>query len=139
MKNKLFDDIMDTIVGKPEGQPITMSFIDFKNVYKGPATAVSVRMPDGKSIKISCLKGQQLREVLQGSGIEVYSGKSKLTNCGGGGVCGTCAVGVIAEDWEERPQFEALRLKKFDANCRLSCNTMIEGDCEVIMSPQKIA
>lgn len=70
---------------------------------------------------------------------DVYSGKAKLTNCGGGGVCGTCAVAVEAEDWEERPAFEAQRLRKYAPNCRLSCNTKIEGDCEVFISPPKIA
>lgn len=88
---------------------------------------------------IKCLKGQSLRDVLLGSGLDVYGGKAKLTNCGGGGVCGTCGVGVIAEDWEERPAFEAQKLKKYDSTCRLSCNTKVEGDCEVIISPPKIA
>ena len=35
VKNADFDSIMDEIVSKPESADIKMSFIDFKDVYKG--------------------------------------------------------------------------------------------------------
>lgn len=41
------------------------------------------------------------------------------------------------EFWEQRPDFEAKKLKKYDEKCRLSCNTIIEGDCKVIIQPMK--
>ena len=57
----------------------------------------------------------------------------------GGGSCGTCVVSVLDNaDWEERPNFEAQRLKKYPAKARLSCNTVIEGDATVIVNPPKL-
>lgn len=38
----------------------------------------------------------------------------------------------------ERPQFEALRLKKYSGKARLACNTIVEGDCKVQLKPKKI-
>ena len=139
MKNLDFDSIIDEITSKPEDQDINMAFIDFKDVYKGPAK-LTVRRPDGNTITVSCLKGQSLRTVLTGVGIDVYNGKAKITNCGGGGICGTCVVSVIppVNDWEPRPAFEAKKLRRYDEFARLSCNTIVEGDCEVIVSPPKV-
>ena len=63
---------------------------------------------------------------------------SFIGNCGGGGTCGTCVVQVQDNEfWEQRPDFEAKKLKKYDEKCRLSCNTIIEGDCKVIIQPMK--
>ena len=82
-----------------------------------------------------------MRPLLLSNKIDIYQGSAKLTNCGGGGgSCGTCVVSVTQNsDWEERPDFEAKRLKKYDNSARLSCNTVIEGDCVVTMAPKKIA
>ena len=42
-------------------------------------------------------------------------------------------------DWERRPDFEDKKLKKYDQTARLSCNTVVEGDCTVICGLQKTA
>jgi ferredoxin len=132
-----FDQVIDILVSIPESQPIDMVFIEAKNIFKG-AAVLNVKTATGtKSIK--SLKGLNLRRVLLDNGVDVYGVKGKLTNCGGGGSCGTCAVRVTDNDyWEQRPDFEALRLKKYDANARLSCNTIIEGDCTVEIEPPKV-
>lgn len=80
-----------------------------------------------------------LRGELLGNKIEVYQGKSRLTNCGGGRTCGTCAVRVVDNEfWDPTPEVDTLRLKKLnDPTARLSCNTIIEGDCTVYTLPQK--
>jgi len=130
-----FDSVMDVLIDLPTDQPAEMVFVDRKAVERGPAV-LSVRQENGKDITINCLKGQILRDVLLSSGMDVYDMKGKLTNCGGGGSCGTCAVEVIAQDWMPRADFEALRLKKYNENARLSCNTVIEGDATVILRPK---
>lgn len=132
-----FDTIIDTIVDAPEDQPLKLEFIDPRTVQRGPAI-LTVDTPDGLQREIAALKGQMLRTVLQENGVEVYAGKAKWTNCGGAGNCGTCAVEVTDNEfWEARPRFEALRLKKYGENARLSCNTVIEGDCTVKVQPPK--
>ena len=133
-----FDNIMDLLVDFPVERPLTLSFIDPKFVMKGPAL-VSVITPEKRRIEINALKGQNLRTILLSSGVEVYDAKGKFSNCGGGGNCGTCVVRVSANDfWEQRPKFESLRLKKHSEDARLSCNTIIEGDCTVTIRPEKI-
>lgn len=131
-----FDSVMDILIEIPVEQDIELVFVDPRSVQRGPAI-LTVHTPEGQTVTLKCLKGQNLREQLLGSGIEVYEMKGKLTNCGGGGSCGTCAVEVVCEDWEPRPDFESKRLKKYGPNARLSCNTIIEGDAEVVVRPKK--
>lgn len=136
LKYKTFDDIIDVFSKVPDGGKLNLVFIEPRNVFKGPAV-ISVKLPNGKDMVLNSLKGLTLRTVLQSAGVDVYSGKSKLTNCGGGGQCGTCAVLVSDNaDWEMRAGFEAARLKKYDSTARLSCTTTIEGDCTVkVLAP----
>jgi ferredoxin len=62
-----------------------------------------------------------------------------MTNCGGGGSCGTCVVNVSNNpDWEVRAEWEGKRLKKYGKESRLSCQTVIEGDCSIEIKPNKI-
>lgn len=139
LKYEDFDTVLDTLKSSPESEPVNLQFVDLRNVYRGSAV-LTVETPDGKIIQLKCLKGQPLREVLMGAKVNVYGDRAKLTNCGGGGQCGTCAVLVEdAEDWVARSDFEGLRLKKYPASARLSCNTAIEGDCTIVISPAKSA
>ena len=138
-------------------EEVSLEFIKPNDVFKGPAI-VTVITPDGKSLSsslsswsssylilfigkktINTVKGLNLRAELLGSGIDVYSGKSKLTNCGGGRTCGTCNVRVVDnKDWDPTPEVDRLRLKRLnDPTARLSCNTIIEGDCTVYTLPPK--
>jgi ferredoxin len=72
---------------------VNLVLIDPKTITKGPAV-LAVTLPDGNTLQIKCLKGQVLRNVLLDSKIDVYDLKGKLSNCGGGGLCGTCVVGL---------------------------------------------
>lgn len=62
---------------------------------KGPAM-LTVTTIEGKTVQVPALKGQILRTVLQDSGIEVYKGKGKVGNCGGGGSCGKKTASMIS-------------------------------------------
>ena len=134
-----FDTILSAIKGTPDTQPVQLTFIPPSKVFKGPAL-MTVSTPDGKTVTIQCLKGQNMRQVLQGSGIAIYNDKARFTNCGGAGNCGTCSVLVTNNaDWDERPKFEALRLKKRPDTARLSCMAAIEGDCSVSVLPGPVS
>jgi len=137
LKNSDFDAVMDVLSNLPMDKNIDLVFVDMQSVSRGPAV-LSIKTEAGQKIIAKCLKGQVLRDVLLGVGVEIYDVKGKLTNCGGGGSCGTCVVDVKAADWEPRPDFEAKRLKKYSETARLSCNTVVEGDAEIIIRPPKI-
>jgi len=140
VRYKTFDAIMDLFGATPPGQNVDLVFVDPKDVYKGKAEVV-VKTPSGPPLTIQCLKGQNLRRVLLDANLPLYSDRAKFTNCGGGLSCGTCVVDVVDNaDWEERQDVESRRLaKKYAPTTRLSCNTIIEGDCTVTVQPQKLA
>eukprot|EP00607_Mallomonas_marina_P000227 CAMPEP_0182429198 /NCGR_PEP_ID=MMETSP1167-20130531/25587_1 /TAXON_ID=2988 /ORGANISM="Mallomonas Sp, Strain CCMP3275" /LENGTH=234 /DNA_ID=CAMNT_0024612579 /DNA_START=127 /DNA_END=828 /DNA_ORIENTATION=- len=130
-----FDSVMDILINAPTDKEIDLTFIDYISVIKG-AAKLTVKRPTGETIILNALKGQNMRQALLESGLELYNGKGKFTNCGGGGSCGTCAVEVFAADWETRQEFESRRLKKYSKESRLACNTIIEGDATVVLNPE---
>lgn len=138
MKNEDFETVLDTLRNCPESEPVELVFIDPRNIFRGPAL-LTVNMPSGKVAQIKSIKGQPMREVLMSAKINVHGDRANLTNCGGGGQCGTCAVLIEdADDWDSRAELEGLRLKKYPSNARLSCRVNIEGDCTVTISPSKL-
>ena len=136
VKYKTFDEVLD-IIGSVEGD-VEVTCVNPDDVFKGKAI-LDVTTVDGDRVQIECLKGQMMRDVLLSSNCEIYSGTEKLTNCGGGVSCGTCVVDVtFNDDWEERPDLEARKLKKYAPSARLSCNTVVEGDAVVVVKPAKV-
>ena len=136
VKYKTFDEILD-VIGSVEGD-VEVTCVNPDDVFKGKAV-LDVTTVDGDRVQIECLKGQMMRDVLLSSNCEIYSGTEKLTNCGGGVSCGTCVVDVtFNDDWEERPDLEARKLKKYAPSARLSCNTVVEGDAVVVVKPAKV-
>ena len=135
VKNADFDSILDQIMALPEQQDIELTFIDYNRVLKGPVT-ITVESPDQPTRQINALKGLNLRRVLLDNRVEVYDMRGKLSNCGGGGTCTTCAVAIRDnEDWDNISDYEAKRTKKYGDGARLSCLTTIEGDCTVRVRP----
>jgi len=52
---------------------------------------------DGAETTIEAPRGAVLRDVLRSHGFDVYGSVSKVANCGGRGLCGTCGVrGAVA-------------------------------------------
>lgn len=140
MRLKDFDGCMDVLKSTPPEEPLDLKFADINEVYRGKATLSIIDTSSNDVKTVECLKGQVLREVLMTANMDLYSMKGKMTNCGGGGVCGTCVVAVdVPEDdaWEPRPTFETKRLKGYSDTCRLSCNMVVEGDATVTLKPEK--
>jgi ferredoxin len=136
VKEEGFDEIMDIFRNNPENKLLNLTFISINDILRGSAN-LEVKQSKGNVITVSCMKGQILRDALLGANIDVYDLKGKVSNCGGGGQCGTCVVrlNVDKNDWEPKPDFETKRLKKYDSNCRLSCNVVIEGDASIELRP----
>lgn len=137
VKYEDFDTIMDLLIDAPAGKPLELNFVDPNNIMKGPAT-LTVTTLDKQTVQIKAVKGQILRTVLMDNKIDVYKGKGKIGNCGGGGSCGFCVVSVTDNEYWETPDYERMRLKKYDSSARLSCGTIIEGDCNVEIQPEKV-
>jgi ferredoxin len=84
--------------------------------------------------------GSNLRKVLLENKIDVYTLRGKLTNCGGGGQCGTCIVDITEGQYNTNPRgWREARIfenKQAPDSWRLSCCTKIEGPITVHTKPQ---
>ncbi|MCW6038665.1 (2Fe-2S)-binding protein [Spirulina subsalsa FACHB-351] len=81
--------------------------------------------------------GANLREKALQNGVDLYTLKGKLMNCGGYGQCGTCIVEIVEglENLSEPTEFEQRKLKKKPSNYRLACQTIVNGPVSVKTKP----
>lgn len=89
-------------------------------------------------VEVKCKEGDILREVLlRASGISPYNDAAQYANCGGHGLCGTCAVEILDGEVTEKTAQEKRRLKlpphedTDDPNFRLACQTRVMSDLQV--------
>ena len=85
--------------------------------------------------KINVDDGMNLREVSNNSKVGIYSNIfTKLFNCRGNGMCGTCLVRIESEELEPPNEVEKKKLKKKlseDPNLRLACQLTINNDLKI--------
>lgn len=81
--------------------------------------------------------GANLREKALQNGIDLYTLKGKLMNCGGYGQCGTCVVQIVTgiENLSPRTAFEEKVLRKKPDSYRLACQTLVNGPVSVNTKP----
>ena len=81
--------------------------------------------------------GANLREKALQNGIDLYTLRGKLVNCGGYGQCGTCIVEIVSggENLSEKTPFEKRKLKRKPDNYRLACQTLVNGPVSVKTKP----
>jgi len=82
-------------------------------------------------------QGANLREKALQNGIDLYTLKGKLMNCGGYGQCGTCVVEITEglENLSPRTDFENKVLRKKPDSYRLACQTLVNGPVKVKTKP----
>ncbi len=82
-------------------------------------------------------QGANLREKALQNGIDLYTLKGKLMNCGGYGQCGTRIVEIIEgmENLSPKTDFELRVLKKKPETYRLACQTLVNGPVTVKTKP----
>ncbi|MCY7337480.1 MAG: (2Fe-2S)-binding protein [Chamaesiphon sp.] len=82
-----------------------------------------------------CNVGDNLYQVLSANDVKIFNGNAKTINCSGNGACGSCTVQVdgkvsppnwIENIWHSLPFVTAM------GDRRLSCQTQVLGDIEVI-------
>jgi ferredoxin len=81
--------------------------------------------------------GANLRLKAMQNNIDIYKFIGKMTNCGGGGNCGTCIVEIVEgiENLSPRTDTENRFLKKKPDNYRLACQTLVNGPVSVLTKP----
>jgi ferredoxin len=81
--------------------------------------------------------GANLRLKAMQNNIDIYKFMGKMTNCGGGGNCGTCIVEIVEgiENLSPRTDTENRFLKKKPDNYRLACQTLVNGPVSVVTKP----
>jgi ferredoxin len=86
--------------------------------------------------KINVEVGGNLRKTAIASEIGVYSNiLTKLFNCRGKGICGTCVVKIDSKNIDPPNEIEKKKLKKkldSDPTLRLACQLNVKNDLNVI-------
>ena len=78
-----------------------------------------------------------LRRALLDNKCDLYTFMTTMTNCNGGGQCGTCAVVVENDAFGPRNDWEDGKLKGKPGSARLACQTVIAGNsATVVLQPQ---
>jgi ferredoxin len=87
--------------------------------------------------EIVIVLGSNLREKAVQNGIDMYTFKGKMMNCGGYGQCGMCKIEILEgfENLSPRTDFEEKKLKNKPANFRLACQTIVNGPVKVNTKP----
>jgi len=90
---------------------------------------------EGKEVVVA--QGANLREKALQNGIDLYTFRGKLMNCGGYGQCGTCIVEIVAgmENLSPKTDFEQRVLRKKPDAYRLACQTLVSGPVSVNTKP----
>lgn len=94
-------------------------------------------LEEGK--EVIAADGANLRYKAMENGIDIYTFVGKMMNCGGYGQCGTCVVEIVEgmENLSPRTQVEERKLRKRPDNCRLACQTLVNGPVTVKTKPKK--
>lgn len=81
--------------------------------------------------------GANLRLKAMENGIDLYTWRGKMMNCGGYGQCGTCIVEIVEGmgNISPRTEVETRKLKKKPENYRLACQALVNGPVSVITKP----
>ena len=81
--------------------------------------------------------GANLREKALQNGIDMYTFRGKMMNCGGYGQCWTCIVDVVdgIENLSPRTEVEKRKLKKRPDSYRLACQALVNGPVSIKTKP----
>lgn len=82
-------------------------------------------------------EGANLRQKAIESGIDLYTFRGKLMNCGGYGQCGTCVVEIAdgMDNLSPKTDVEKRKLRKKPESYRLACQTLVNGPVSVNTKP----
>lgn len=103
-----------------------------------PSQTYEVKVVEpNKCTVIQVDRDTDLRKALLDNKIDLYTLKGKLTNCGGGGQCGTCLIEVESGYTNGRTAREDFLLQNKPDSYRLACRTLISGDVTIKTKPRR--
>ena len=90
-----------------------------------------------ENIEAIAADGANLRIKAMENGIDLYTWRGKMTNCGGYGQCGTCIVDITEglENISPRTDVENRKFKSKPSTYRLACQALVNGPISVITKP----
>ncbi len=90
-----------------------------------------------ENIEAIAADGANLRIKAMENGIDLYTFRGKMMNCGGYGQCGTCIVDVVEgiENLSPKTDVENRKLKKKPVTYRLACQSLVNGPVSVVTKP----
>ena len=96
---------------------------------------ITIKVDGNKVIELS--EPGNMRKALQANKVDVYPLVGKFNNCGGAGICGTCAVKVLEGGNNINPQSknEQNTLRGKPADWRLSCCSKVSGPITIKTKP----
>lgn len=102
-----------------------------------PQTVISTVKFVKEDKEIVVAPGVNLRQKALENGVDIYTLKGKLMNCGGYGQCGTCVVNIVdgSENLSPRTDFENRKLKRKPDTYRLACQALVNGPVSVETKP----
>eukprot|EP00981_Chlorochromonas_danica_P010907 scaffold3532_cov182-Ochromonas_danica.AAC.10 len=128
--------------GLPSSSSHPMRMTTLKMIFgkkAAPAAAKkTVEIIVDRKVITSSEASVNLRKTLMANGVDVYPLKAKITgNCGGAGICGTCAVKVISgmENISPASKNEQNTLRNRPADQRLSCCAKVSGPITIQTKP----
>jgi ferredoxin len=91
-----------------------------------------------ENIEAIAADGANLRIKAMENGIDLYTFRGKMMNCGGYGQCGTCIVDIVEgiENLSPRTEVENRKLKKKPNTYRLACQSLVNGTISVVTKPK---
>ncbi len=115
------------------GEAVSESFVTAQPVSSTLAKIKFVK----EDKEVTAAVGVNLRQKALENGVDLYTFKGKLTNCGGYGQCGTCIVNVTegAEYLSPKTDFEIRKLKRKPDTYRLACQAMVNGPVSIETKP----
>ncbi|MGD1853562.1 MAG: 2Fe-2S iron-sulfur cluster-binding protein [Leptolyngbyaceae cyanobacterium] len=92
-----------------------------------------------EDVEIIAADGANLRQKAIDNRVDIYTFTGKMMNCGGYGQCALCVVEIAEglDNLSPRTAIEEKRLKKRPKNCRLACQTLVNGPITVVTKPKK--
>ncbi len=90
-----------------------------------------------ENTEVIAADGANLRIKAMENGVDIYTFRGKMMNCGGYGQCGTCIVDIAEgiENLSPRTDVENRKLKKKPDTYRLACQSMVNGPVSVVTKP----
>ena len=90
-----------------------------------------------ENIEAIAADGANLRIKAMENGIDLYSWKGKMMNCGGYGQCSTCIVEITEglENISPRTDVENRKFKNKPSTYRLACQALVNGPISVVTKP----